>query len=631
MDNTTATIPASQPNGRGRGKGKGNTRSSLACLPCRSRHLKCDGARPHCSRCLEAAERCQYAQSRRGGLDRAALAERRKRLAAAGRNQVESTDSSSPPQRSWDHQHREPSPRRPSGEFEADLANSYGLLSEPSSLGSPAAPRVDISSDDIAGDPLIVSYYKNFHKFHPVVLPQKHLTRIQHDSGIQLNLRPLIAVLRLIGHIYSSQELSTPLRDHVETCFADASPTDPIMVQCRLLYSIVLFWNSYKDKAKREMDAAVRLGLDLQMFRQDFAAKHGAQDAVLTECWRRTWWMLYIVDAFYAGTLGTMNFITMDVDATVDLPCEELEYEKGQIPAPQTLQDFDCRDLAPESTTFSSFAYLIGAVRCAALAISTAPKVAASEDSPQVLQAADSVINGWVLLLPKDRKQVMSKTGEIDELMFQAHLLIHVATIGLHRPLSDLKFNPVEGISSCARTPPRENPTPDLINVHTIRVLKSTEAQIRLLALPTEKFHHSPFTTCKVSEGTLALLSACNFLFKGNELAIARDQVRMTIGCLKALGELWPRTAKNVQEIQTIARHVLGLGTSAAKPDNVLGSSEAPSLSSDQGQPISQSEADTSTSDIDLFSSLGSMEDLCGWYSSSELSQDISWWTSNPS
>jgi cbb3-type cytochrome oxidase subunit 3 len=101
------------------------------------------------------------------------------------------------------------------------------------------------------------------------------------------------------------------------------------MVQCRTLYSIALFWNNYKDESKREMDAAVRLALDLQMFRQDFAAKQGSQDAVLTECWRRTWWTLYMVDAFYAGTLGTMNFATVDVVATVDLPSEEWEYEEG--------------------------------------------------------------------------------------------------------------------------------------------------------------------------------------------------------------------------------------------------------------------------------------------------------------
>lgn len=204
------------------------------------------------------------------------------------------------------------------------------------------------------------------------------------------------------------------------------------------------------------------------------------------------------------------------------------------------------------------------------------------------------------------------------------------AIIGLHRPLSDLKFNPVEWISSCARYPPQEIPTPELISVHTVRVLKSTEAQIRLLALPAEQFHHTPFTTCMVSEGTLALLSACNFLFKGKELAIARDQIRMTIGSLKALGELWPRTAKNVQEIQTIARHVLGLGSKTANSDNVLGSSQVPSLSSDHGQAISGSEAETSASGIDIFASLGSMEDICGWYNSSELGQDLTWWANNP-
>ena len=37
------------------------TRSSLACLPCRSRHLKCDGKRPHCARCSEVGKQCGYA------------------------------------------------------------------------------------------------------------------------------------------------------------------------------------------------------------------------------------------------------------------------------------------------------------------------------------------------------------------------------------------------------------------------------------------------------------------------------------------------------------------------------------------------------------------------------------------
>lgn len=97
-----------------------------------------------------------------------------------------------------------------------------------------------------------------------------------------------------------------------------------------------------------------------------------------------------------------------------------------KIPIPKTLEDFDCREFAAEGTSFSSFAYLISAVRCAALAISISPKIAAKEDSADMIQSADSIIDGWSLLLPRDRRQVMTRNGDIDELMFQAHLLIHV-------------------------------------------------------------------------------------------------------------------------------------------------------------------------------------------------------------
>lgn len=96
---------------------------------------------------------------------------------------------------------------------------------------------------------------------------------------------------------------------------------------------------------------------------------------------------------------------------------------------PKTLEDFECREFASDdsNTTFSSFAYLIGAIRCAGLAISRAPKVAVKEGSTQVIEAADSVMDAWLLLLPKDDdKQVISKAGIINKLMFQAHMVIHV-------------------------------------------------------------------------------------------------------------------------------------------------------------------------------------------------------------
>ena len=96
------------------------------------------------------------------------------------------------------------------------------------------------------------------------------------------------------------------------------------------------------------------------------------------------------------------------------------------IPAPRTLQEFNCREFGPQDMHFSSFAYLIGAVQCAASAMSTTPNIAAEEESTHIIQAVDCSLDGWRLLLPPDRKQIMDATGEVDELMFQAHLMIHV-------------------------------------------------------------------------------------------------------------------------------------------------------------------------------------------------------------
>lgn len=65
--------------------------------------------------------------------------------------------------------------------------------------------------------------------------------------------------------------------------------------------------------------------------------------------------------------------------------------------------------------------------------MSTVPN-AARQDSMHVIQMADSILDGWFLFLPTGRKQVMTKEGEIDELMFQAHLLIHMYVLVVAAP-----------------------------------------------------------------------------------------------------------------------------------------------------------------------------------------------------
>lgn len=304
------------------------TRSSLACLPCRSRHLKCDAKRPRCGRCTEFSRECQYAQSRRGGLDRAALTERRKRLAAIEDSRLNTSPKlqrSAGSQSSQDFN---------TGIVDVDISNSYGLLNgasigdTSSSTGSLITVSVQFSS--IETDSLIDSYYKNFHQLHPFLLPRSYLTRAYQDPTRQHSLNSLIAAMRLIGHIYKSHQWSTPLQEHAEAGLLQLLPTDPVMVQCRLLYSIALFWYEHKSESQCQMDMAVQAAQNMEMFKQEFAARHGGDDSVLQESWRRTWWMLYTIEAYYAGTLGTLNFeISSNVDATVELPCEEAEYELG--------------------------------------------------------------------------------------------------------------------------------------------------------------------------------------------------------------------------------------------------------------------------------------------------------------
>ncbi|KAH8433738.1 uncharacterized protein LDX57_011372 [Aspergillus melleus] len=583
------------------------TRSSLACLPCRSRHIKCDGEQPKCRRCIQAEQQCAYTQSRRGGQTRQALAERRRRLAAAS-----SADNG--------HSSLPKSPRIPDVTQQPHQVDFFGGVDVADTPSSSAAPVLSNTGTlDVDDDTLIDAYYENFHKFHPVVLPRRHLARLYEDTSKPINLRPLVAVMRCIGHLYRSREWSDSLKDLVEASFVETSPTDPIMVQCRLLYSTALFWYDYKTESKREMDHAVNTALGLRMFRREFATEHGYGDPVMIESWRRTWWSLYVVDCYYAGTLGTIDFKVINVDANVDLPCQETEYESGQIPQPRTLEEFDSREFDISDTPFSSFAYLIGAVRSAAAALSAVPRCSGKRASLDIIQAADATVDGWLLLLPKEHKQVLAKTGEIDELIFQAHLLIHVSIVGMHRPLSDLRFNPVEHVSSCAGDLPAETPTPELVNVHTARVLRSVESQIRLLALPIRAFNHTPFLTCMISEGTLALLSACNFLFKGKELAIARDQIRMIIGCLKALAEIWPRTRRNVHEIQLIARYVLGLEGKKPPPPEPIRSSE----SDDSVQGLG---SEVMTFDDDGLPPVDTLEGIDLWQSLGDLDAGLSWW-----
>lgn len=74
-----------------------------------------------------------------------------------------------------------------------------------SNTGSvPRAENSTVHPAPIGNDPLIDSYYKNFHICHPFVLPRNHMTKLYQDPSSQHQLAPLVAVLRFMGKIYNA-------------------------------------------------------------------------------------------------------------------------------------------------------------------------------------------------------------------------------------------------------------------------------------------------------------------------------------------------------------------------------------------------------------------------------------------
>lgn len=316
-------------------KARRTTRSSLACLPCRSRHMKCDGKRPCCARCSQAGIPCSYARSRRGGLDRAALTDRRNRVASAASTEVldyaiVQSNAVKP------YCHERATAQDPGTEITLDLGD---LDTDYNATLQGSGPQVETGrlTETIENDPLINAYYNNFHVCHPFVVPRARLAGLYQNPNKQDDLTPLIAALRLIGKICTAQGWPIALKEDLETSLSTISPYNPMQVQCRILYSVALFWHDHEAEAMLQMDQAVKVAISLRMFQSQFAKSQGTDDPIQLESWRRTWWTLYILDLYYAGTLGSKDLRIVGLDLTVELPCEESEYQSGVSLLPNAL------------------------------------------------------------------------------------------------------------------------------------------------------------------------------------------------------------------------------------------------------------------------------------------------------
>jgi hypothetical protein len=139
------------------------------------------------------------------------------------------------------------------------------------------------------------------------------------------------------------------------------------------------------------------------------------------------------------------------------------------------------------------------------------------------------------------------------------------ARVYLHRPRSQLTYGSVERTSKCA-PPPSEKSVEEqqrAYDFHTTKVLEASESAIGLFTLPAPFLKRTPLVICSLTLSLLAQIAACRLRLKGVVYTAARDRIRLGLGVIKTLGEVWPVAQKTVKEVQIIARETLSVPKSS--------------------------------------------------------------------
>jgi hypothetical protein len=91
-----------------------------------------------------------------------------------------------------------------------------------------------------------------------------------------------------------------------------------------------------------------------------------------------------------------------------------------------TLADYDDASLLGEEYEFSSFAYLVDAVRCLGrvLVVNGIDWTQDAAYAHRSFDNADTALMNWDLHLPETKREIISIDGKMDEVLFTAHMAI---------------------------------------------------------------------------------------------------------------------------------------------------------------------------------------------------------------
>ncbi|PVH75515.1 hypothetical protein DL98DRAFT_498285 [Cadophora sp. DSE1049] len=517
-----------------------------ACVQCRSKHLKCDGLQP-CSRCSSNSFECEYVRSRRGF----------KGPRRNGTQNKASSVSAGPVDMSCPLVH--PNGVRGTPNVPSGLATppDHRLMTLPRPVD---LPLFDIGQEVVAFDPkslpsgldlrerCIEAFYYHFYPAHPFTLPRSNHFALRKERPIDY----LEAAMRYVGSFYVPQAPTVALGLEAERSVYQADcPKDGFRVQAMLILAIGLDGYTYQEKALQILLDAQDLALELGMHNREFAFMNGGGSEVLQESWRRTWWELYITDGMIAGVHQKSNFRMKDILADVLLPCEEREYISGHIPHPHSIQDFDDESFDGRDFTYSSYTYRIAAIRNLGRVLQSRQILPSDEPT---MDRVDAHLVNWRLHLPDDKKTFINAEGQLDEMLFQAHMITEATTILLHREASELDSSVARNVTSCA---PHKAVMPGPThNVHAAKTIQAAQDISKLIQLPVPLVKHTHFFTCVVTLASIVHLSCWSVLMPLMHDDDLKQQLRLNTGALKTLWQVWPAAGKAFGQVKGVAQEI---------------------------------------------------------------------------
>lgn len=492
--------------------------TSVACTECRSRHLRCDAQKPSCSRCVEAQLSCVYLPSRRGG----------RRKARSRRDEPSAASVATA-----EYQPRE-SPLNLVQTPRDDVSTPEDVQQRLHSV--PPLNSEDIPQPFVPDSRLVRLYYENFHPAHPILVPPALYDGRNYPPYLQ-------QVVRFIGSQYSMVLAS----DTYAQATADAlsinnnAEKTPCMVQALLLYSIIQVARNEFPQAEVSFTQAIDIALELGMYQKQSTISFSSNQEPEAESLRRTWWELFAVEVYMAALQQKTHLRCGEVPNDIPLPCEESQYVcRETIPSPPCLDSFGMRVFMEDDEDanlgrFSSYSYRIEAIRILArvLVLNSLP-----ETHQDHLQGVANAIVSWLNHLPRQKVDIVDMYGNVDEMLFQAHVTIHYAAMLLNLPRSDLRPRfPDTGICICPLTPVRLSPSLTR-HVHDVKATEASKVLSNLLSVRTSTQGYSPFITFMlVLCGLVQLATSERHSSECSDHHYNR--VVLVLGCLKILKRSW--------------------------------------------------------------------------------------------